>query len=268
MRILRSMENPRHFGPITALCLDRKRAWVVCGTSTGVLSLWDLRFGILIKSWRAGISSLGRFVRIHQCVIHPTKGKGRWIMVAVETADTSSDISADSPPKLTTLIEVWDIEKTMLIEVFGTRNAAANSDPIQELEPVTADDAEPSPANAIAALVQARQEGGNPYDLTPTHRRGSLQAGRSSMDGTLPTPSQPVPDIRAFIVGADLGGHSTIPRSAMADHIDSTSSSRSSRGYMISGSEDQRLRLWDFGKVERSAILSGPDADGEKPTYR
>ncbi|KAH8101738.1 hypothetical protein BXZ70DRAFT_970824 [Cristinia sonorae] len=268
MRILRSMENPRHFGPITALCLDRKRSWVVCGTSTGVLSLWDLRFGILIKSWKAGVASQGKFVRVHQCIIHPTKGRGRWIMVAVETTEASSEVNADGPPKLTSLIEVWDIEKTALVEVFGTRNVAANSEPVEELRTVTADDAEPSPANAIAALVQARQEGGNPpYEFASSRRRMSMQAGRSSMDGTLPTPKQPLPDIRSFIVGVDLGGHSTMPRSAMAEQTDGTSANRSSRGYMISGSEDQRLRLWDFGKVERSTVLSGPDADGEKPVY-
>ncbi|TCD61372.1 Serine/threonine-protein kinase [Steccherinum ochraceum] len=267
MRVFRSMENPRHFGPITAICLDRKRSWVVCGTSTGVVSLWDLRFGILIKSWRAGVASLGRFVRIHQCMIHPTKGRGRWIMVAVESTDTTEPC-ADAPPQLTTLIEVWDIEKTMLVEVFGTRNAASTSDPVEELQPITSDDAETSPANAIAALVQTKQEGGSTsYEFSPSHRRASLPTGRSSMDGTLPTPTQPLPDIRAFIVGSDLGGHATIPRSAMADHTDNSSASRSSRGYMISGSEDQRLRLWDFGKIERSTILSGPDADGEKPVY-
>lgn len=189
-------------------------------------------------------------------------------MVAIETMNGTSDSDAERPAKLTTLIEVWDIEKTMLIEEFGTRRVAANSDAVEELQPVTADDAEPSPANAIAAMVQARQEGTNQYDFAPARRRGSIQAGRSSMDGALPTPPPPLPDIRSFVVGTDLAGYATMPRSAMADHIDSSSSSRSSRGYMISGSEDQRLRLWDFGKVERSTVLSGPGIDGERASYR
>ncbi|KAG1758969.1 hypothetical protein EDD22DRAFT_908144 [Suillus occidentalis] len=44
------IQNPRHFGPITCMCLDRKRTWIPVVTSMGVLSLWDRRFGLLLKS--------------------------------------------------------------------------------------------------------------------------------------------------------------------------------------------------------------------------
>lgn len=259
------MDNPRHFGPITCLCIDRKRAWVVCGTSTGTLSLWDLRFGILIKSWKVGGNSQGgKSVRIHQCLVHPTMGKGRWILVAMESDGTRG---SDNPAKLRTLVEVWDIERTSLVESFGTRVATSNPEPVDKPEVVVADDAEMSPAEAIAALVQSRQEGSSSGVDYPGRRRSGTITGGSLRDG-LPSMSPP-PDVRAIIAGTDFGGHNVLHRSAMADQTSGSTSGRAAmRGYMVSGSEDHRLRFWDFGRVERSTVLSGPDNDSEKPTYR
>ncbi|KAG1796904.1 hypothetical protein EV424DRAFT_1352913 [Suillus variegatus] len=64
---------------------DRKRMWILVGTSMGVLSLWDRHFGLLMKSWQVGKSSSGKFARVNQCIIHPTKGKGTWVTVAIES---------------------------------------------------------------------------------------------------------------------------------------------------------------------------------------
>lgn len=66
MRALQTLQNPRHYGPITCLCIDRKRTWIIVGTSTGVLTLWDRRFGLLLKGWHVGVSPSFRPVRIHQ----------------------------------------------------------------------------------------------------------------------------------------------------------------------------------------------------------
>ena len=40
------------------------------------------------------------------------------------------------------------------------------------------------------------------------------------------------------------------------------------RGFMVSGSEDRRLRLWDLVNVDRTAVLSGLEVDSDRPTYR
>ncbi|KAJ7756948.1 hypothetical protein B0H16DRAFT_1721421 [Mycena metata] len=69
--------------------------------------------GLLLKSWHAGVASTGRFVRIHQCVVHPSKGRGKWIMVTVEASKRSTDRT------FTNLVEVWDIEKAVLVETFS-----------------------------------------------------------------------------------------------------------------------------------------------------
>lgn len=252
--VLQIMENPRHYGPITCLCLDRKRSWIVVGTSAGVLTLWDRRFGLLLKSWHVGIASTGRSARIHQCVVHPSKGRGKWVMVTVEASKRSVDRTS------TTLVEVWDIENAVLVETFVTRTAAP-SEPIQVPHEVSGVDADANPATAIAALVRSRQVGG---DSTDNHSRPS---SRSTKDELLPAPA---PNVRAIVVGLDFGGHSLLHRSGMSElTTDSSLSVRTAgRGFMVSGSDDRKIRLWDMGRLERTAVLSGLESEHERPSYR
>ncbi|KAI0701928.1 hypothetical protein BC835DRAFT_1321753 [Cytidiella melzeri] len=261
MRVLQTMQNPRHFGPVSSLCLDRKRTWLVCGTATGVLSLWDLRFGILIKSWTAGASTGDKAVKINQCSLHPTKGKGRWIIVALGRYQ-SSDQNLTSSGKLTPLIEVWDIEKMALVETYASRIVVSASQSLEEPVEVKAVEAERSPAAAIAALVRSRQELPEPPFVL--RQRSSSQRVSTLVDVS----TSQSPDVLAFALGSEFGGHSTIHRSAMAGQDDSGSGrAGSNRGFLLCGSEDRKIRLWDLGKVERSVVLSSPDEEGEKPTY-
>lgn len=260
MHVLGTMENPRHYGAITCLCVDRKRSWLVVGTSTGVLTLWDLRFGMLLKSWRVGASSAetARSPRIYQICLHPTQGKGRWVMVAFETIKPiTPGIDTSSP---TTLVEVWDIEKTSLMETYATREMVAGFSADEELDQpaeVTGEPMEDNPAMAVSALVRSRQQSKTPLDRFPKRPAQSGSPG----DAPLVRPSL---DVRTIIVGIDVGGHSS------KFELESSTGGRSSggRGFMISGSEDRRLRLWDLARVERSAVLSGAETEVEKPWYR
>ncbi|KIJ16339.1 hypothetical protein PAXINDRAFT_132235 [Paxillus involutus ATCC 200175] len=256
MRVLQRLENPRHFGSITCICLDRKRTWVLVGTSSGVLSLWDKRFGLLLKSWQVGRSGTGRMARVHQCVVHPTKGKGRWVMVAVETWKGSPE------PAPSTLIEVWDIEKTVLVESFVTRTTMSASEPIPEPEEQTGADAEQSPAAAIAALVNSRYPGGAAYaNFSKRDRGGSQSIDREDL---LPARS---PDVRAMVVGLDFGGHSGIYRSEIVDLSADVPTSNRNRGFIVSGSEDRRIRLWDLSRLERTSVLVGAEPEYDRPSY-
>ncbi|THU97645.1 ARM repeat-containing protein [Dendrothele bispora CBS 962.96] len=251
MRILQTMENPRQYGPITCLCLDRKRSWILVGTSTGVLTLWDRRFGLLLKSWHVGVSSTGRSVRIHQCVVHPSKGRGKWVIVTVEASKKSTDRSS------TIMAEVWDIEKSMLMEAFVVRKGAA-SEATDEPHELTGVDADSSPAAAIAALVRSRQVGED------SDKRPHQPMGAASVQTLLPPPAA---DARAIVVGMEFGGHTVIHRSDLIEMGPESTSRNNWRGFMLTGSEDRKIRLWDLGKVERSSVLCGMENEIDKPSY-
>ncbi|KAF8352075.1 hypothetical protein F5887DRAFT_1068440 [Amanita rubescens] len=209
MGVLQTMTNPRHYGPITCLCIDRKRKWLVAGTSTGVLSLWDLRFGLHLRSWHVR-GTFGSRKRIHRCVIHPTKGKGRWIMVAVETSRQNADRTSSS------VMEVWNIENGTLVETF-----------VMQPQEVAGVEAEASPACGYGCTA---------------------------------------PDVRAMVVGPDFGGYPGLHRLELGD-LGDLSTRSAARGFMITGSEDKKIRLWDLSKLERTSILSGLEEEHERPTY-
>ncbi|KZS99582.1 ARM repeat-containing protein [Laetiporus sulphureus 93-53] len=130
----------------------RKRAWVVCGTLTGVLSLWDIRFGISMKSWKVAAAAKNKTTRIYQCVVHPARGKGKSITVAMETLKSAS--------RQHTLFMVWDIEQSVLVESFVKRNTANVLEEMEEPNEIPADEAETNRAAAIAALMRSPQESG------------------------------------------------------------------------------------------------------------
>jgi len=250
MRVVLTMEHPNHTGPITTMCLDRKHAWVVTGTASGVLTLWDIRFGLMIKTWKTVYAVANGSSRIYQCVVHPCRGRGRWVIVAVETARSTTQ----SAPSI--LLEVWDIETTKLVETYGTRVISKGPATPDEPQDHSGGTTEPTAAAAIAALVRARQHGVGIQGA----RRSSAEVPRE------PILIGPSPDIRALVVGHEFGGHSAIHRST-GSSLNSEGYSTGGRGFMVSGSEDRKLTLWDLGKIERTTILSGAELENEKPSY-
>jgi len=234
------------------MCLDRRHAWVVTGTAAGVLALWDIRFGLMIKTWKTATASTSGSSRIHQCAVHPSRGRGRWIIVAVEAARSPSE----NVPS--TLMEVWDVETTKLVEIYGTRQVSKASAILDEAQNPSGGTTEPSAAAAIATLVRARQHHINPQE---TRRPSAEGPPREFVHSGLSL------DICTLVVGVEFGGHSTVHRS-VGSSLNSDGHATGGRGFMVSGSADRKLTLWDIGKVERTAILSGAELETEKPSYR
>lgn len=117
MEIKTRFQHPLELGVVTAMCSSAHG--LVIGTSTGSLSLWDLRFGLLLKSWRAS----GPITAIQ---LHPSKGRARWIMV-------STDRKKEGP-----IVESYDIETGKLVEIYEirtTRPTSKNPPPIEGPEP-------------------------------------------------------------------------------------------------------------------------------------
>jgi phosphoinositide-3-kinase regulatory subunit 4 len=189
--------------------------------------------------------------------VHPTKGRGKWVIVALETPKAS----ADNVP--ITLIEVWDVEKSMLVETFVMKTASTSTEAsAEEPQEAVRIDAEPDPAAAIAAL-RSRQ-GAYPVKLS---KRAQSSSSSIPQDDILLTPS---PTIRAVVVGAEFGGHQSVHRSEISDlSSEHNTHSRSlGRGFMITGSEDRRIRLWDIARLERTSVLNGTESEHDKPSYR
>ncbi|KAF9204955.1 Serine/threonine-protein kinase [Haplosporangium sp. Z 27] len=123
MRPAWNLKNNISHGVITAMVIDQHRAWLLVGTNRGVLTLWDLRFLIAIRSWVHPSKS-----RISRLVIHPephNPSRGGKVIIASGKNDVS----------------VWDIEHVECCEVFGVRNAdekkAFSYDSFKATEPLS-----------------------------------------------------------------------------------------------------------------------------------
>lgn len=271
MRTIHNLTQPCHFGPITALCLDRKRLWLVTGSSTGTLALWDLRFGLLLRSWSVGAR------QIHQVALHPTKGKGRWIVVTASPTTEVSGNGQEQGRNPVPVLEVWDIDQGVKVEEFCIVPSASSGRQLEPLGdrtnlPTTADvgkggmqDATLDPAAAIEALLATSTDpkpptfgprSSEPAPVKPTIRAMALAADYAISGGS--RPSGP----HLAVVEQDGRGdrHAGGPR----EGPDGSSGS----GFILTGGEDRKLRFWDLGKPSRSAIVSGLEVDEEPPSYR
>ncbi|KAI1327496.1 hypothetical protein F5Y16DRAFT_371483 [Xylariaceae sp. FL0255] len=106
MTLMYVLENPVHHGTPTCFCIDRKRNWLLLGTSHGILDLWDLRFKMRVKGW--GLPGKSAIYRLS---LHPAKGRGKWVCVTGGTGLGE--------------VTVWDLEKTQCREIYragGTRD--------------------------------------------------------------------------------------------------------------------------------------------------
>ncbi|KAI2637108.1 ARM repeat-containing protein [Hypomontagnella submonticulosa] len=121
MTLLYVLENPVHHGTPTCFCVDRKRNWLLLGTSHGVLDLWDLRFKMRLKGW--GLPGKSAIYRLS---LHPTKGRGKWVCVAGGTGLGE--------------VTVWDLEKTQCREIY---RASGSKDGPKEYKPWDVDEDKP-----------------------------------------------------------------------------------------------------------------------------
>ncbi|TXT04392.1 hypothetical protein VHUM_04159 [Vanrija humicola] len=112
MELRTQLYQPQELGPVSAVYPSQH--WLVVGTVTGALSLWDLRFGLLLKSWSAsgGITSLA---------LHPSQGRGRWVMASIDRTGNANG-SGGGP-----LVETYDIETGRLVESYEVRTTRPSS---------------------------------------------------------------------------------------------------------------------------------------------
>jgi phosphoinositide-3-kinase regulatory subunit 4 len=93
-----NLSNPIQYGIITALLIDPNHNWMLVGTNKGILTLWDLRFLISLRSWQHPTKST-----IHKLQYHGPR-----------TAWVSSGNENE--------VSLWDLHKLECVKVVTTRS--------------------------------------------------------------------------------------------------------------------------------------------------
>ena len=219
MEIATRFQHPLEHGVVTTVCPSTH--WIIVGTDSGTLSLWDLRFGLLLKSWRAsgGITAVQ---------VHPSRGKGRWIAVSTDRGQAS-----DGP-----IVEVYDVETAKLAEMFEVRTTRPSS---KNTPPSVNDPAEPAKSKAeYVAELAARRE--------------AINASLGDVDQNTATSS-----VMSLIVGQSFA--SLIPREDEGSMLTSVPESKAvgagTPGWMVTAGEDRVVRYWDLAKVAEGFVICG-----------
>lgn len=216
MDILYTLTNPPTHGSSTTFVVEKRQLWLLVGTSNGIFDLWDLRFQLRVRSW-----GLKGGHRIQKMSMHPTKGRGRYVMVA-------------AGPE----ISVWDVEKPACKEVY--RPESVSSQAPSSLSSETAS------TRAITIASTKAYEPWFPDDEPPENlvRRFAADADENNNAETK-TPSKISAAITTLHVGYDNLYNASSPQNP------------TKAPFAISGGSDRRLRFWDLQRPEYSSIISG-----------
>lgn len=101
MSIVYELQNPVQHGAPTTFCIQRRRQWLVIGTSHGVLDLWDLRFRLRLRSWTVRKPS-----PISRISLHPGRRSNQKQKICVAGFTDPGHVS------------IWDLEKAVCSEIY------------------------------------------------------------------------------------------------------------------------------------------------------
>jgi phosphoinositide-3-kinase, regulatory subunit 4 len=224
METIYSLQNPLHHGTPITFCLDKRHHWLITGSSHGILDMWDLRFKVRIRSW--GLMSCKRIDRI---LVHPTKGRGRWIIVSSGGE-----------------IDVWDIEKVTCREIYRPSTVSPASkveNSAKSYEPWYPDD-EP-PEKILSRFASKDFEPHSGLGLVVDHQLRPDPFTDQSSSNARNDSAQP---INALYLGTD------------SLHNASNLSEPIKAPFLLTGGADRILRFWDMTHPEASTIISSPNA--------
>lgn len=250
------------------MCLDRKHSWLLTGTQSGYLALWDLRFGLLLRTWRAGN---GHTAAIQSITLHATKGKGRWVIVTLDDGDG---------------FEIWDIGTAQCVERFVFVHDLATKDALRDLRRKRAGSVatnssrqgshgapavESSAADAIEQLLQSAENGSAAGLVAKEIQHDNPAAALHGFHHRANRPS-----IKAILTGSDYASPAASNLASLpplmespADGIQGVPAPKATRdtGWIISAGEDKRLVFWDLTHIEKSSLIVGADDGEEKAVY-
>jgi phosphoinositide-3-kinase, regulatory subunit 4 len=160
MKEVWSFHPPPHYGEITSLVMDKAHSWLYTGTHRGILSLWDIRFGVNTHSWQHPSKS-----SISQLLLYPLVPQGK------PTGSSSSKTICMAVDNDVQEISVWDIETQECHQVWcvlGEEGVDSES----KLNTLYGNGIKPLPAPTSMELLEAKMTKLSAYHVSQRiHRR-------------------------------------------------------------------------------------------------
>lgn len=131
MEKLFEIQNPLHYGIPQTFVSCKTCAWILVGTSEGVLSLWDVRFQIMIGSWRVACDGIvSPKAGIRKIVNVPTPANRKKRPEACHFAMIGGTTESD--------ITVWEMPAFACRQYFSTHQDTPQikTYTLQRLEPI------------------------------------------------------------------------------------------------------------------------------------
>jgi phosphoinositide-3-kinase regulatory subunit 4 len=238
------------------------------------MTLWDLRFGLLLRSWTTFSASTGTRRCIHHIVPYPSKMRSRYVAVAVETTGTNSPRSAQERLQGSVTLEVWDIEKATLEETFATAEGPLDTGDASDTDSSAPPDPPSVPkeghtvstnaASAIAELVRSQRA-----REKSQQKKSDILNTDIVVDPDAPAQTWMRPDVRALLALTD---NSSLAQGSVGNKKEleagKAGADKGRGGLLLVGTESRRIHLWDLARIERSVVLSGLDAEQGPPQYQ
>ena len=287
MSILFELHNPVEHGTPLSFCVNRRRQWLMIGTSHGVLDLWDLRFRLRLRSW-----TFRSPAPIWQVSMHPGRRAQHRMRICVSGGTASDHVS------------VWDLEKLACAEIFhSSSDPSAKKISSRDLELVNVDDekaegqisrivgvdslsqsaGKPGTANAVRSFVMRMHDADDSDETSDARHAFLLTAGldwkvrfwdpqrlSNSMVVNGAEVSDNNTEFNASLIGADTKVYSesankdALPSEDTASPSPSrgskTSSTRTSKS-QVKGSNAGRMSRYDTIRNSAQSLLKGHKND-------
>lgn len=251
------------------MCIDKMHTWLVTGTQSGYLTLWDLRFGLQLRTWKAGHAGTGG---VRSCTIHQTRGKGRWVIVTLDNCEG---------------FETWDIGAAQCVERYILIHDSASKEALRDLRrrrrtssaasgqgrqaQAEIQALDESPAQAIENLLAGSKK--TKELRRDTHVNAEEDDPAAALHGFEYRPHKPA--ITILLHGLDysnaLSTSSSLGNLPTVVELGSGSAPSRTRytntGWIISGGEDRKIMFWDLENVEKSALIVGSEEGEDKTIF-
>ncbi|TPX35937.1 hypothetical protein SmJEL517_g01766 [Synchytrium microbalum] len=253
--------SPAHHGALTALTLDRRRAWALTGTERGIMSLWDIRFGIRVRSWGHPAKA-----RIHR--LEPYTAPAYGLASSISASATGSNAISNGSTKFALVavqgrnceVSAWDLEAAECREVWclvgsgsnTTSNSNSNSNPTH---------GGLTSANADAINVNNASGSNNNSSNSSTTADPAEEMQRmygNGMKARQPPSQSDFDGVPALFAPEAINNYDNSVRAIV---------SQPDLPFLLTGGTDRKIRLWDTVNVELSNVVSGLDVDDLAPRY-